>query len=360
MKNKVFLSLLLFFISCGKKEDDEKEIVRNVVVEEVSRTVEIPSMYFSGFSKSQKMIEVSFRVPGQIEKLPIKLGSRVKKGELIASLDDQDYRLELKEAESQLEEGFAEKRRASSHYRRMKVLYESDSVSRNELDTARADYESSFANVEKAEASVDIAKKRLSYTRIYVDKDYCEVSSKDAEIFENVKAGQKIAVLSCGNRFEIEIAVPETSIAEIKVGQKIDIVFYAIKDKVFTGTVSEVGITSLGGTAYPVTIVLDNTYDFLRSGMAAKAIVYGKDERLSSLVVPVEAVGEDEKGRYVYLYISKGKTNGIAKKQRVEVGDILPSGFVITEGLKEGDLVIIKGLRFLRENRPVHRLESEG
>lgn len=358
MKSRAIFLVFLLFISCGKKDIEEEEVVRNVVVEEVTHTTEVPSMYFSGFSKSQKMIDVSFRVSGQIEMLPIRVGDKVKKGQVIATLDDQDYRLELQEADSKLQEALAEKRRASSHYRRIKVLYESDSASRNELDSSRADYESSFANVEKAKASVDLARKRLSYTRVYVDREHCEVSSKDAEIFENVVAGQKIAELSCGNRFEVEIAVPETSIADIKIGQKMDIVFYAIKDKVFSGTVTEVGVTSSGGTAYPVTISLDTTYDFLRSGMAAKAIIYGKEEEIPSLVVPIEAVGEDENGRYVYLFVSESRSKGIAKKQRVEVGDTLPSGFVITKGLKEGDLIIIKGLRFLRENRPVQKIES--
>lgn len=359
MKNNILLifSLSLLF-SCGKKEE-EKESVRNVVVMEATLTKDVPSLYFSGFSKSQKMIDVSFRVPGQIEKLPIKVGDKLKKGRVIGKLDDHDYKLQLQEADSKLQEALAEKRRASSHYQRIKVLYESDSASRNELGTARADYESAVANVEKAMASVDLANKRLSYTKIFVDKNYCEVSSKDAEIFENVEAGQKIATLSCGNRFEVEIAVPETTIADIYVGQKMDIVFYALKDQIFMGTVTEVGITSAEGTAYPVTILLDEITPEIRSGMAAKAIIYGKEEIVPSLVVPIEAVGEDAEGHFVYLYTNESGDQGIAKRQNVEVGEVLPSGFVINKGLKEGDLIIIKGLRFLRDGRKVKRLKVD-
>lgn len=357
MKNKwVFFSTLLLLFSCEKKEPVE-EPLRFVVVEKVSFTKDVPASYFSGFSKAEKEIDVSFRVSGQIEKLPIRVGDRVRKGQLIAQIDDTDYQLQYKEAESGLQEALAEKRRASAHYRRIKILFESDSASRNELDTARADYESSVANVEKGMASVDLSKKRLSYARIYVDNDHCEVSEKVAEIYENVLSGQTIAKLNCGILFEVEIAVPETEIANIQVGQKMDIQFNAISGKTFQGTVTEVGVSS-DGAAYPVTISLDQTNTKLRAGMAAKAIIYRQEERLPTLVIPTSAVGEDEKGHFVYLFVSKSADVGIAQRQEVSVGEVTPSGFQITSGLKEGDLVIVKGLRFLRNGKEVRRQQG--
>ena len=359
MKSKIcFFALFLLVCSCEKKQEEE-ETLRYVVVEDVTSTIEVPSQYFSGFSKAEKEIEISFRVSGQIETLPIKVGDRIQKGQILAKLDDHDYQLEYKEAESKLQEALAEKRRASSHYKRIKILYESDSASRNELDTARADYESSVANVEKAMATQDLAKKQLSYTTIYADKNYCEVSEKRAEIFENVDIGQTVAVLSCGRKYEVEIAVPETSIAEISVGEQMDIVFNALPDATFSGKVTEVGVVSDGGTAYPVTIALDQYSPQLRAGMAAKAIIYGKEVQEPALVVPFEAVGEDKQGHYVYLFKPDANEEGIAVRQSVEVGDIIPGGFQIRSGLKEGDLIIVKGLRFIRDGKRVKRLEEK-
>ena len=89
MKNKlIFTIFFLSLFSCGKKEVKQEDL-RYVIVEEASFSKEVPASYFSGFSKSEKEIDISFRVPGQIVKIPIKVGDQITKGKLIASLDDK-------------------------------------------------------------------------------------------------------------------------------------------------------------------------------------------------------------------------------------------------------------------------------
>lgn len=354
--NRGFLFILiLVFSSCGRGKK-EVEPIRPVLVDEVSYAEKIPVMYFSGFSKPEKSIDVSFRVDGLIEKLPIKVGDRVKKGQLIAKLDDQDYKLELQEANASLEEALAEDKRASAQYKRIKTLYESESASRDELDTARADFEAAQAAVEKTMSRLDLAKKRLGYTRLYADKNYCEVSEKKAEVFENIIVGQPIATLSCGSVFEVEIAVPETSINEIYRGQKIEVEFNAVAGKRFSGKVKEVGVTAAGGTAFPVTILLDKPSNQIRSGMAAKAIVYGSEEKKRvSIIVPLASVMQDKGVHYVYVFIEENGNIGIVKKKQVKIGEVLPNGITIMSGVKPGDDVVTAGLRFLEDGQKVKR-----
>ncbi len=354
-----FLTPLLLFTSCNKKEA-QKDPIRPVITETVGLISKAPPLYFSGFSKSEKFINASFRVGGKIEKIPIKVGESIEKGQLIAKLDDTDYQLEVQDAKASFEKAEAEARKASAQYRRIKNLYESESASRDELDTYRATNEAAKATSNTNQSRLELATKKLSYTTLYADEPYCEVSAKNAEIQENVEAGQTVAVLSCGKKLEVEIAVPETTIADIYEGQVVTIFFNALPNKQFDGIVREVGISSSGGTTFPVTVALTKKYPELRSGMAVKVKIQGKDIPYGGpvIVVPIDAVGEDLSGNFVYVFVAKDKDMGIAKKVPVTIGEITPGGFVILDGIAKGDEVIIAGIRYLRDGKEVKRLDK--
>lgn len=349
---------LLLITACSPKKGEPPRI-RPVVVETVELTKKRPPLSFSGFSKSEKSINVSFRVPGLIDKLPIKVGEQLEVGQLLAKLDAQDYQLKLEEEQAALESALAEGRKASAQYQRIKTLYESESASRDELDQARAAHEGAIAAIEKNEALVEQAQKELSYTTIYVERRHCEVSTKDAEINENVKAGQTIATLSCGTRLEIEVAVSESSISSIYEGQEVEVIFNVLPDYPLKGKVTEVGVTAAKATAYPVTIALQEENSNIRSGMAVRVMFPLSDDVKPRMIVSLEGVGEDQQGNFVYIFEATEGDQGIAKLRRVTVGEITPLGIEITSGLKAGDQVIVAGLRYLTDGRKVKLLKYQ-
>jgi len=350
--------LLITILGCSKHPVQQEEI-RPVLTETVQVSTIRPPLYFSGFSKPEKEINVSFRVGGLIEKFPVIVGQKLHVGELIAELDEKDFILELQNREAAYEAALAEARKSKAQYRRIKTLYESESASRDELDRARAAHEAAKAQVERATAEKGLAEKSLSYTRVFAESSYCEVATKDAEINENVEAGQTIATLNCGTHYEVEVAIPENEISNISEGQQVDVVFNAIADQAFAGTVTEVGVSAAAGTAFPVIVRLNKANDRIRSGMAAKIILYdAQTEPVPTIIVPLEAVGEDKDGNYVYLFESSGDGYGYAMRQPVTIGELRPTGFTIEKGLKEGDEVIIAGLRYLSDGKKVKELKD--
>jgi membrane fusion protein, multidrug efflux system len=351
-----WLLLLTLFTGCAKTEKLEVR-PRPVLVETVIERKLRPPLYFSGFSKAEKLINTSFRVPGMIIDLPILVGEHLRKGQLIARLDDTDFKLELLEKEAALEAAIAENRKTSAQYKRIKMLYESESASRDELDEARASSEGARAHVEMSRSLVDLARKQLIYTEIYAESDNCEVATKKAEINENVKSGETIATLTCGARLEVEIAVPETVIADIYVGEEVDVLFQALPGQLFKGIVREAAVLATGGTTFPVTVALKERSDELRSGMAAKVVIYeDHDDIQPQIILPIEAVGKDDKGNFVFLFVQTENGLGTPKKEYVTIGKLRPKGFTITDGLSEGDEVIIAGIRFLKDGRPVRKM----
>ena len=356
----VFISIsALFLVGCAKKKD-APDAIRPVLTETLETYRDQPPLIFSGFSKSQKFINVSFRVGGLIEELPIKVGDRLYQGDLIARLDEEDFLLRVQKADAALEEALAEMRKSSAQYKRIKTLYESESASRDELDKARAAYESAKANVEQSDSELDLAKKDLSYTVLRADQNSCEVSEKYVEINENVEAGEPVATLTCGDTLEVEVAVPESEIAAIMQGDIVDVRFNTLPDEVFQGVVLEVGVSSSEGATFPVTVSLFDQDDRLRSGMAVKVFFpRPKIDEQGLLIVPIEAVDQDERGHFVYLFEEEKKEVGIARKTYVEIGDLLPQGIVIRAGLKPKQEIIIAGLRYLVDGKKVRRLKDK-
>jgi multidrug efflux system membrane fusion protein len=354
------LLLLLVLSSCGKDVEEEVRI-RPVVTETVEFYEGNEDFLFSGFSKSEVAAKLSFQVPGLIEEIMVSTGDRLEMGQLVAKLDDTDYTLEHEKSLAELEKVQANLRNATTSYQRFKALYETDSASKNELDEARAKFESATAAVEEARRLVGLALQRLSYTILRSPHNDCFVDSTPAEEGENVQTGETIAEVNCGLTLEVEVAVPETYITKIQTEQKVKVFFNAYSSESFEAYVKNIGVAASSATAFPVTIRLNKQDSRLRPGMAAKVSFTSSEEvRENLIIVPMFAVDQDEKGKFVYVFLAdKGETQGAVKQVRVEVGPVMFGGLEIKSGLKPGDKLIIKGVRYLKDGRTV-KLLNEG
>ena len=109
---------------------------------------------------------------------------------------------------------------------------------------------------------------------------------------------------------------------------------------------------------YPVTIALDAPIQLVKSGMSASVTfdfegeALGKSNQKQRLIVPTEAVGEDENGRFVFKLKSQGN-NAIVEKVKIEIGLLRSSGFEVTSGLQLGDNVAVAGLQTLLNGQEV-------
>ncbi len=353
MKKAIIFSVALLLTACGQQIEDE-EVLRSVVVEPAEATSGIETINFTGVSKPGTSISISFRVAGIIEQLPVKLGEGLGEGQLIAALEDQDYVLEVQKATATLDLSQAEERNAYDKYQRIKFLYEGNFASRDELDEARTTFEAAKATVEQNTAVLGLSKQNLVYTKIHAPHGGCSVSEKIAEVSEYVAPGKTVVELSCGDKLEIDVAVPEIYITSLHQDMAVTVKFSAYLDEAFEGIVTEVGVVSFGGTTFPVTITLDQVQEQLRPGMSARVFLTVESEiEKGVIIVPFQAVGKDEDGNYLYLFDDIGGGKGIARRRKVTVGDLTPRGLPIVEGLEAGDPVIIAGVRYLSDGREV-------
>lgn len=175
-----------------------------------------------------RQVDLSFQVSGLISKLLKEEGDTVKKGELIATIDEQDYNANYKRAEAEVEKSLAHQKDTTDKYNRYAPLATDNTVSKTDVETlynaqntANADYKASIANR-------DYLKNQLKYTKLYAPEDGI-IMTRVQEAGSNVQKGQPVYTMAKTKPVWVRAYVNETALGNIKYGQEV---------KVFTDTVN--------------------------------------------------------------------------------------------------------------------------
>lgn len=376
MKYSVFYyTLILCFLgACGGVEQQEKLPIRPVRYAKVSQEGSALIQRFSGTSQASKETKLSFRVAGDINSIFVVVGEEVVAGQLVAQLDPTDYNVQyeqalaqLKSAETQIKQARAQLVTSKSNYQRIEKLYENNSLPLSDFDQAKSNFEASESQYEAAIAQVTASRKQvessvnqLNYTQLKAPFSGI-ITQVYVEENENVGSGTPIIGISTEGKPEVQVGMPELFITRVRQGQEVDIKFSSFPEEKHKGTVTEVGFSSDGSTTYPVTLLINDPSDKIRPGMAADVVFYFAQEGDTTsqyLIAPVDAIGEDDKGQFVFLLEKKGE-NYITKKQNIEIGKLMPNGFEVIKGLNDGDLVVTAGLKAILDGMEVKLLKKD-
>lgn len=361
----VLLAFLLASItlSCAKQEAEPDEVLRPVRYQIVFATGGERMRSFSGTARAGMESRLSFKIAGTVQRLAVKVGDRVRAGQVIAELDPTDAQLQLQQAEASLAQARAQALQAQQNYERIQQLYENRNASRNDLDAARAAAESAQAQVRALQKQVELSRRQLTYTRLTAPVDGA-IATVNIEVSENVQPGQMVAQLSAGTTLEVEVAIPEILIASIREGDPVTVRFDAMPNTPCAGRVTEVGVTaSRMATTFPVIVKLNEEHDGARPGMAAEvAFQFVSSGNIERYYVPPVAVGEDRIGRYVFVVEAKPDEPGvgIVHRRSVTIGDLTSSGIEVLEGLADGDHVVTAGVSRIVDGQRVKLTPERG
>lgn len=354
IKTGIFLLLAMTILACSSKEQQTEEKIRPVRYTQVYSTGADRVRIFSGAAKAGVESNLSFKVAGTVEKVYVKVGDKVKAGQIIAELDAKDYRLMFQEAEASFEQARAQARNAQSKYDRVKAMYENQNASINDLDAARTASESADAAVRSIENRLEQARLQLGYCKLIAPVNGA-IAGVLIEENENVSQGRTVVELTSGSIPEVELAIPEVLISQIKKDDRVVLTFDAIPDREYTSYVSEVGIAASRATnTFPVIVKLIKSYPEILPGMIAEASfsfeATGGKERF---IIPSVAVSADREGRFVFVAEPIGEGLAIAKRKTVTVGELTTEGIEIFEGLQDGDLIITAGISKIKDGMKV-------
>ncbi|WP_254884086.1 efflux RND transporter periplasmic adaptor subunit [Aquimarina sp. TRL1] len=353
------LPLMLVFLlgSCkSKKEEQKEEILRPVKYQTIGTVATQNVRTFSGVAKAGDEIELSFRSSGIITVSNIKVGQKVKKGDLIAKLDNVQANLSYEKAVSATISAKSSMKTAKSSLERMKSLYEKGSNSLSDYEAAKNAYQNALEQYESAKRNKSIQQSQVNYGYIYAPSDGT-IAAKNNELNENVNPGQVIAVLNAGEQINVEVGLPENVINKVALSMKTSLSFSALNGKKYEGTIIEISpIVDTGSSTYPVKIAIKKPETAIKPGMAANVTFdFGEQEKIpsSQLIVPVKAVGEDGNGNFVFLIETADGKTGIVKKQTIEIGELTTEGFTVRSGITAGQKIATAGLQTLLDGQKV-------
>jgi len=349
------LSLLITLQNCASEEEAPVEILRPVVYHEVGLSGGEVIRSFSGTAQTDKIINLSFRSSGIITELNMNLGNQVRKGELLGQLDNVQARLAHEQAVSALNSAASQMNTAELNLERIRLLYEKGSASLSDFENAKNSFRTAEASYESAQRSVDIQQEQINYGFLYAPETGA-IAAVNVELEENISPGQVVGVLNAGLDMNIAMGIPESVINRLKPEMEVGIMFSALPNQSFLGSVIEISPALDANTStYPIEVKVINPTDDIKSGMAA-SVTFNFSESIGNneaIVIPANAVGEDQSGRFVFLINEQGSSGITVNKNYVEIGELTSDGFEIIAGLAVGQKIATAGLQTLLDGQKV-------
>lgn len=321
----------VIFTSCGFKEE-KSTVIPPVKVDVVAAAGGTQSgmRQYSGTVESGDGADMSFSVGGTLRGIYVTPGQRVRKGQLLAVIDGSS----LQNASQVTEAALAQ---AQDAYNRLKKLHDANALP--EIQWVEVQNK-----LKQAENAAAIARRTVGDARIYSPVNGI-VAEKLAEVGQTIAPGIPVVKIVSIGDVKINISVSEAEIGAMKPGTKANISAEAVGAENLEGTLTEQGVVAnpLSHT-YNVKFRVSNTSGILRPGMLCNVRVSSPEtaeEIPARIVLPANAVLLSADNRY---FVWRAKA-GVAEQRFVKLGEILPEGIEIAEGVSAGDSVIVAGMQ---------------
>lgn len=343
---------------CGKEKDKYPLDLplRPVVYEQVISTDNVIERSYSGIVKSEALSKLSFRVSGTMIDKYVDIGDSVKKGQILAKLDNTEYLVKYQQALADLHKGQALLADSKANYERSKVLYLENSISKAQFQSALANYESGVSSVVALEKQVQYSKIQLGYTKLLAPADGT-IGSVETEVNQVVSPQNVIFTLNTTGKEYVEFNVSESVVSLLKIGEPVTIAIDSIKGEPIKGEIRNISTVSSGfGNTYPVKAELISSPVGLRAGMTAEVSldVNLHQTKKKIIVIPLNAVQKDFTGNQ-FIFVIKDIKNqeGIAEKRIIKTGAVTNTGIEVLEGLNPGEYIVSMGAGRLQSGEKV-------
>jgi multidrug efflux system membrane fusion protein len=375
-------------VGCSRSKDVAPPLPIAVQVETLKQEPILQEVRFSATVRERHRVELSFKVPGTIDKLlqvpgPDGKMHDVHEGDIVtndskiplAQLDDSDYRRREAGARQQLAQAEAKAAAVqatliavNANYDRIKPLSERGSVPTSSLDDVTGKRDATKAELTATERAVDAAKVALEQAEDDL-KNCCLVcpipkgivSRKYVEDDERVPAGKPVFEIMDLTQVKVAFGVPDTQVSGFQLGQEVSIMADAFRGEHFTGQVTKIQpAADLRTRTFEVEVTIDDPKQ-LKPGMVVTILV-GKREEMT--LVPMTAIqrGESTTDLRVFTIVDE-QGQKIARKRRVKLDGIYDNRIRLVEGegseVKAGDVIVVTGTFRLTDGQPVRVIESQ-
>ena len=259
------LCILLALMAC-KEKHEIIEVVRAIKTITVSEQATEQIRKFSGLVAAVDSSDLSFQVGGQVESVKVDIGDRVQKGQILAALDPEPYRLDVDAAEAELVKANANVVNTKAELERQKRVYEQGAGVKSDLDTAEYNYRAARSAVDYQISRLNLAKRNLRKTTLRSPYEGA-IAWREVQPNEEVKVGQKVFEIDAKGTMEVQLAVPETTIDRIQIDDSATITVSTLPGESAKGRISYIGSAAVKAKAFTVKEELIEPNEKIKPGM---------------------------------------------------------------------------------------------
>ena len=338
----VVSSLLIF--SCGNSDfNDDNEITIPVSVDDVKLKPieEFVDATGTVYSSMDAVLRSEISGNYHLNKNPrtgrlFKLGDKIKKGEVIISINDDEYEnnIRIDYHKLQLEQ-------KKSTFEKQKSLYDKGGVTQTELKSAELDFINQQYTYEAAEIQLNKMKVTSPFEGVIVDLPYYTDGIK-------ISANSSLVRIMNYGKLFLEINLPEKQLDVLKLKIEARIMNYSLPDDTLKGLVTQISPAIDEGTrTFKAVLQINNPEWKLRPGMFVKAelVTASKDK---AIVIAKNIILSRRRGKTVYVVVK-----GASERRVITTGLENPESVEVIKGLKVNDRLVTKGFETLRNRQKV-------
>jgi len=316
------------------------------------RTVQDTSDYVATI-KSRNSATIQPQVEGQITKIFVRSGERVRAGAALLEIDPLKQRATVNSSEATARQKQANLEWARTQLERTKKLYAAGVVSRQDLDQAQTGYDAAQADLASLDAQVKEQQVQLQYYEVVAPSEGI-VGDIPVHVGDRVTTSTMLTTVDRNTDLKAYIQVPLERATQLRLGLPVDLVsdtgaVLAHSRITFISPQVDTGMQSVLAKA-----LITSPRREVRSAQFVRARVVWNSH--PGLMIPVTAVARIS-GQY-FSFIAEGGPKGtVARQIPVQVGDIADSSYTVLGGIKPGDQVIVSGTQNLADGAPVTIVE---
>lgn len=423
MKNRklIIAALLVFSFGCQKAATKE-QTVKPVKVKEVETYAAQKGSRYSASIRPEKQVEIAFKVGGYVEAISavsdatgmrhtLQAGDIVSRGQVLAQLRRSDYqtkvaqavsqkgeiqksanttRAQINEAESsisvnrsQVVEAETNLAQAKTDFTRAKNLYEAESLTKKDFESAKTSLDMAQAKVDSARAALKTAQAKIKTIQSQIEITQAQIGTAEtvieqmqiplqdttlrapfsAVILERkieqgalVSPNQPAFILADTNSVKAVFGVPDVELQKLRNGQILALTTDALPEREFAGRVSRIAPSAdQNSRVFEIEVTISNQQNLLKPGMIASLEILAEQSGEESNVVPLGALVRSKTDANSYAVFVAQEIEGVwlVRARGVSLGETFGNTVAVTKGVEKGEKVVMSGAAYLTDGEKV-------
>lgn len=366
----LLVSLMLILTNtaggCHRDEQVHESRPTPVRVQVVGLTALGNGVRYTATIAPSEQVDLGFKVSGYIREIlqvsdatghrrTVEQGDFITKGTVLARVRESDYIERVNQVQSQLVRSEASARKAQLDWERASHLFSTQSVTKPDYDSAKAQLDSARASVVGARAQLQDVQLTL--------QDCALVAPMDGVVLQRrIEVGSLAApsvvgfVLANLAFVKVVFGVPDTMLSQLRIGSTLTIAAESHREEKFSGRITAIApAADSRSRVFNIEVTVPNPKYLLKAGMIASLEVARESVAPALPTIPLAAIirAQDDPEGYAVFVVEEQAGVTVARLRRVQLGDIRGNTIVVTTGLTPGEQVIVTGATLVSAGEPV-------